>query len=111
MNRFAQKFILMRKLLIIILLCINAFAVLAQERTFSLEDIFYYYAFSERDVYDLRFMNDGEHYSILEDGNILKYNIETGNLTDTILSSNWTNKIHSRILSNANWFCINDRYI
>ncbi len=69
----------MKNLLIpALLICFVTSTLLAQKRI-ELEDIFIKNTFSEKTVQGLHSMNDGLHYTILENGNrIVKYNYQTG---------------------------------
>jgi len=54
-------------------------------RKFTLEDIFVKGTFRASSVYGLHSMNDGIHYSTMENGTrIVKYSYETGNETETL---------------------------
>ncbi len=60
----------------------------AQKRDVNLEDIWSSTIFSAESVYGLRSMNDGLHYTSLEDGSINKYAYNSERLQETIISEN-----------------------
>ncbi len=53
----------------------------------TLEDIWQNHAFYSKSVPGFNFMNNGKHYTRLEDGKIKKYHIETGKETDVLLDT------------------------
>lgn len=59
----------------------------AQQKKISLNDFFTDGTFRAEGVYGLRSMNDGEHYTVLEDGStkIVKYSYKTGKAVETLL--------------------------
>ena len=65
-------------------------AAYPQTKIITLDDIYSNNIFRSRSVYGLRSMNDGEHYTTLEDGrHIVKYAYQTGKAVDTLLSLGW----------------------
>ena len=62
----------------------------AQNKQLSLNDFFVDGTFRTKGVYGLRSMNDGEHYTVLENGGkkITKYNYKTGKPVATLLDLN-----------------------
>jgi len=70
-----------------ILLSLNVFAQnISQEIT--LEDIYKNRTFNEKSVSGLRSMNDGEHFTLLENGNqIVKYSYKTGNAVEVLFNA------------------------
>ena len=58
----------------------------AQKRNVTLADIWSDGTFAAESVYGLRSMNNGLHYTSLEDGKINKYGYEKEGLIETILS-------------------------
>ncbi|MFZ1676737.1 MAG: S9 family peptidase [Saprospiraceae bacterium] len=58
--------------------------VLAQ-RQITIDDIWTNGTFRSKGVPGFRFMNDGRHYTALQHNMIVKYDLRTGNLVDTIL--------------------------
>ena len=61
-----------------------------QTKTITLDDIYRNGTFRSRSVYGVRSMNDGEHYTTLEESrHIVKYAYQTGKAVDTLLSLRW----------------------
>lgn len=78
----------MRKLLgAVFLLTIFCCNLSAQNKQFSLNDFFVDGTFRTRGVYGLRSMNDGEHYTVLENNatRIVQYNYKTGRPVATLV--------------------------
>ena len=71
------------KLLLLLALFV-AQAGYAQE-TFSLEDAIQNNLFGQRSVSQVNWMKDGRYYSVLENNNIVKYDITTGTPVETIV--------------------------
>ena len=68
--------------------------VYPQTKTITLDDIYRENTFRPRNVYGIRSMKDGEHYTTLEEGrHVVKYAYQTGKAVDTLLSLCW-NKQH-----------------
>jgi dipeptidyl-peptidase-4 len=61
------------------------------QRQITIDDIWTNGTFRTKGVPGFRFMNDGHHYTTLRDNYILKYNLTTGKLTDTLLNVNLLN--------------------
>ena len=62
-------------------------AAYPQTKTITLDDIYLNGTFRSRNVYGIRSMKDGEHYTTLEDGrHVVKYTFKTGKVVDTLLS-------------------------
>ena len=55
------------------------------QRQITIDDIWTNGTYRTKGVPGFRFMNDGHHYTALKDNNILRYDLTTGDLTDTIL--------------------------
>lgn len=72
---------------ILILIILLGSQLSAQTKKFSLEDFFVKGTFQTSGVYGLRSMNDGEHYTVLENNRskIVKYNYKTGKPVATLL--------------------------
>lgn len=73
-----------------ILLCISAIAATftyAQKQNITLSDIFKDRTFGAKSVYGLQSMNDGQHYTTLEKGALVKYNYKTGKAVDTLVKA------------------------
>lgn len=78
MNYISAKFCFMKKIIAVFLLLPSA--VFAQNGLITLEDIFVKGAYLSKGIDDLRSMNDGEHYTLNEEGkSIVKYEYATGN--------------------------------
>ena len=61
------------------------------QRQITIDDIWTNGTYRTKGVPGFRFMNDGRHYTTLKDNYILKYDLTTGNLTDTLLDVNLLN--------------------
>lgn len=61
------------------------------QRQITIDDIWTNGTFRTKGVPGFRFMNDGRHYTTLKDNYILKYDLTSGNLTDTLLDVNLLN--------------------
>ena len=57
-----------------------------QAQQISLEDICQKYKFYAASPEGFNFMNDGEHYSVVEDNGIQKYNVVSGKKTETLFT-------------------------
>ena len=60
--------------------------VISQSIDLTLEDIWHRYTYNPKDVYGINFLNDGEHFSTLQSGSIVKFNLKTGKFVDTLFS-------------------------
>ncbi len=69
----------------VLLLIFNTGNVWAQTGI-TLEDIWRNRTYREQTVSGLRSLNDGVHYTTLEDGNVLRYSYVTGDMVDTLVS-------------------------
>ena len=78
----------MKKLTVVFLFIVIAFAVSAQKKNISLEEVFKTPLFSVKGVYGLVSMNDGLHYTTLENGKILKYEYVKAGTPELILDQN-----------------------
>ena len=76
----------MKKLILLVLTVIFTATLIAQTgNQITLEDIFVNGTFRAQSIQALRSMNDGDHYTTLENGTeIAKYSYETGELVDVI---------------------------
>lgn len=72
------------KLLFLVLL----FQIGISQKPISLEDIYEKGKFSQKNVPGFNFMNDGRHFTQLEDGKIVKYDIKSGESSGVILDLN-----------------------
>lgn len=70
---------------IVILIIFNTLTTWAQSEI-SLEDIFKNGRYNAEDVYGMRSLNDGEHYTVLEGGEVEKYSYETGDPVETVVA-------------------------
>jgi len=59
----------------------------AQKQNITVEDIWMKYSFFQKRIPGFKFLNDGKHYSRLVAGNILKYDITTGEPVGSILDT------------------------
>ncbi len=53
----------------------------------TLEDIWQNDTYKSEGVYGIRSLNDGEHYTTLQNGNVIKYSYETGDSVDIIIAA------------------------
>lgn len=69
------------------LLLLLALAVTAQKKDVTIADIWRQYSFFPESIDEIRSMNDGNHYTVLEDrgASIVKYSYENGEKIETIL--------------------------
>lgn len=75
------------RLCLVILIIFNSGLTNAQNEI-TLEDIFKNGTYRAEGVYGIRSLNDGEHYTVLEAGEVEKYSYETGDPVETIVSEN-----------------------
>lgn len=75
----------MKKLLFIGFAFILANTTIAQKKDITLEDIWKTGTFRANGVFGLESMNDGSHYTTIEDGAILRFEYSKGSKPDTIL--------------------------
>lgn len=75
------------RLCLVILIIFNSGITWAQSQI-TLEDIFKNGKYNAEGVYGIRSLNDGEHYTVLEDGKVEKYSYETGDPVETIVGLN-----------------------
>jgi dipeptidyl-peptidase-4 len=71
-------------LAIVILIIFNSEICFGQS-AITLEDIWKTGKFRSEGVYGIRSLNDGEHYTVLEDGEVEKYSYETGDPIETVV--------------------------
>src|SRR6187549_3766687 len=79
----------MRTIGLLFLLVLTTLA--SAQKTITIDDIWTNGTYRTKGVPGFRFMNDGRHYTTLKDNYILKYDLTTGNLTDTLLDVNLLN--------------------
>jgi dipeptidyl-peptidase-4 len=77
-------------LILAILIILPQQSILAQKQI-TIDDIWTNGTYRTKGVPGFRFMNDGRHYTTLQDNYILKYDLTTGDLTDTLLDVNLLN--------------------
>lgn len=77
--------IIMKKLLFIGFAFLLANTIIAQKKDITLEDIWKTGTFRANGVFGLESMNDGSHYTTIEDGAILRFEYAKGSKPDTIL--------------------------
>ncbi len=81
----------MKKQLLLILLFISVFisGLFAQDQQITIEDIWRDYKFFPRSVSGFNFLNDGEHYTKVEDrgATINKYNLKSGDKVTTVFEA------------------------
>lgn len=66
-------------------LLITATAIWAQKKNYSVEDLWKNFTFRTKGISDIRSMNDGIHFTVLDDNRIVRYVYETGKIRDTLL--------------------------
>lgn len=89
---FAITYILMKKISLlqsgIFALLLFACSSLAAQKQITIDDIWTNGTYRIKGVPGFRFMNDGRHYTTLKQNYLLKYDLTTGKLTDTLLDCN-----------------------
>ena len=77
---------LMRTLPFLFLLVLTTAAI--AQKTITIDDIWTHGTFRTKGVPGFRFMNDGKHYTTLRQNYLLKYDLTSGELTDTLIDFN-----------------------
>lgn len=77
----------LRLMLISMLIGVGCYSLPAQKQI-TIDDIWTNNTYRARGVPGFRFMNDGRHYTTLRGNYILRYDLITGNLIDTLLDGN-----------------------
>ena len=62
-----------------------------RHKEITFDDIYKKRVFSERSVRGLRSMNDGEHYTVMSNGSLLKYSYRSGDLVEVLFSMDMLN--------------------
>ncbi len=77
----------MKKVLILFFLTVFSVAVIGQKEKITVSDLYKNYTFSAKSVYGLNSLNDGEHYTTLENGGsaLVKNNYKSGETIDTLM--------------------------
>lgn len=70
--------------LIVILIIFNSFPILAQT-SLTLEDIWQNGTYREEGVFGIRSLNDGKHYTTLQNNDVVKFSYEKGDSIETIV--------------------------
>ncbi|MDR3287655.1 MAG: S9 family peptidase, partial [Prevotellaceae bacterium] len=78
-----KKYIVLLSVLFAFSVSLNAAPV---KKNITLEDIFRDRAFAQKSIFGLRSMNDGEHYTQIENGSLAKYKYATGEFVETIVA-------------------------
>src|SRR6187402_2902868 len=73
------------KLLSLAWIIVISWSSVTAQRQITIDDIWTNGTYRTKGVPGFRFMNDGRHYTTLKDNYILKYDLTTGDLTDTLL--------------------------
>ncbi|MFO7864715.1 MAG: DPP IV N-terminal domain-containing protein [Salinivirgaceae bacterium] len=78
----------MKSYLVIFIALVMSLQLVAQKHNVTIDDLYKNYTFYAKSVYGLNSMNDGLHYSTLENQGkaIVKYSYKTGEVIDTILN-------------------------
>lgn len=69
---------------VIFLFLLSGLVLAGDAEGLSLKSIFKDGHFSAKSISGIRSMNDGQHYSILKDGDIIQFSYKTGEVTDTL---------------------------
>ena len=77
----------MRRLIIFMLTLVLTGQLYAQKQI-AVKDFTSHNIFRSKSVYGIRWMNDGRYYSALKNNTIVKYDVTTGEIVETILSGN-----------------------
>ena len=77
----------MKKALLILCLSLSTFSLLAQQQI-TVEDVYSKGVFRQESVYNVNWMNDGMYYSALEDNQVRKVNVTTGEVAEVIVDGN-----------------------
>lgn len=72
----------------------------AQKQNVTITDIYGNNTFAQKSATALKSMNDGEHYTVLTDGALVKYSYKTGRAVDTLVDPKDFNNDQIRNLSN-----------
>lgn len=78
----------MKRLMLLGTCCIYLAHAYPQNLHFTIEDLWTTFIFRSKGINDIRSMNDGKHFTVLDENNILKYSYETGEITDTLVKGN-----------------------
>ena len=82
----------MKRNLAALAFCLSAFILpVFGQNQITIDDIWTNFKYRTKGVPGFRFMNDGKHYTTLQDNYILKYDLTTGDLKDTLLDINMVN--------------------
>ncbi len=79
--------------LLIICFLLNGVNSISAQKEINLEDIWKNYTFYPKSVPGFNFMNDGRHYTRLEDNTIKRYDLTSGNYVDDIFIGSSQNNI------------------
>ncbi len=58
----------------------------AQQKQFTIEDLWRNFTFTAEGIDDIRSMNDGRHFTVLKENCIIRYAYETGKVKDTLVN-------------------------
>lgn len=75
----------MLKACLVFLIIFNITSVYGQSKI-TLEDIFKNGLYNVEDVHGIRSLNDGEHYTVLQNGNVVKFSYESGDSVNVVLA-------------------------
>jgi dipeptidyl-peptidase 4 len=75
-----------KRLIVIVLALLMGAPGIAQNKHFTIEDIWRTSTFRTKGISDIRSMNDGIHFTVLDENCIIRYSYQTGQVTDTILN-------------------------
>ncbi len=70
----------------LVITLLSSFNMQAQKPDYTLADVWQKYTFYPRNVYGIRSMNDGNHYTTLENNSIKQFSYKTGKLVKTVFS-------------------------
>ncbi len=74
-----------RRLFVLVVLICSVLLLSAQQKHFAIEEIWRDFTFRPAGVSEIRSMNDGIHFTVLENQCIVRYSYLTGEVTDTLL--------------------------
>src|SRR5512147_682558 len=69
-------------------ICFFLTTVTFAQKQITIDDIWTNGVYRSKGVPGFRFMNDGRHYTSLKQNYLLKYDLTTGNITDTLIDFN-----------------------
>lgn len=74
-----------KSLLLLALFFTSAWSLQAQKKDFTVEDLWKNFTFRTKGISDIRSMNDGSHFTVLDNNCIIRYEYKSGEIKDTII--------------------------